>query len=507
VNVHDLLGILSDGQRVRPSGGGWMIPCPGHDDTTPSLSIAEGNNGEPVMKCFAGCDNTDILATHGLTWAEVLGDEDSRTSALVAGPVVYEYRDAQGKAVFEVVRLPNKQFRQRQRNDRESSGYQWNLRNVQRVLYHLPDVIRAVNQGDEVWITEGEKDADAVRERGVCATTNSGGAGKWLDSYTEYLADASVTIWADADEPGRTHARNVREALLPVAGQVRIVEAEHGQKDAYAHFLAGYGLDDVLVTVPYNEVEVPELFMLVDEFIDQDYEPSEWVMPTLLKQKEVLVLTGFEGMGKSSLMKQFAVCAGMGIHPFVQNAQGAPCRVLYIDYENNRDDIMEDFARLRRAGREQGVWHEPVVYVHARLGMDLARAEDLAWLIERVNAHQPDLLVIGPITDMVANDLAREETVRALKYGIRRVQQIVPCAVILEHHAPHQAPGEARKVRPIGSSLLMRWPSFGFGLLPSDPGNPNAPFEFEAWRGARRRGRSWPDRIEQGVGWFWVQTE
>lgn len=504
MNARELASILADGRPVRRSGGGWMIPCPAHEDSTPSLSIADGNTGV-VMKCFAGCDNTAILATHNLTWAEVLGDGEVRPSGL-GSEVVYEYRDEQGKAVFEVVRLPNKQFRQRQRNDREPSGYQWNLRGVQRVLYHLPRVIRAVNQGEEVWITEGEKDADAVADHGVVATTNPGGAGKWRDEYTRYLTDASVTIWADADEPGRIHARSVREALLPVAGQVRIVESEHGHKDAAAHFAAGLGLDDVLVTVPYEPVTVPELFLLVDEYIDQEYVANQWVIPTLLKQTEVLVLTGFEGMGKSALMKQFAICAGLGIHPFVQNVQGDPVRVLYIDYENNKGDIMDDFARLRQAGREAGVWHKPVVYVHERLGMDLARPEDLAWLMERVHAHQPDLLVMGPISDMVANDLAREESIRALKRGIRRVQQSVPCAVMLEHHAPHQAPGEERKVRPIGSSLLMRWPSFGFGLRPT--GMQSDPFEFEPWRGARRRGRSWPDRVRQGAtGWFWVQTD
>jgi hypothetical protein len=509
VNARDLAILLADGGRAKPSAGQWMVCCPAHDDTTPSLSVADGHSG-PVIKCFAGCDNDTILEARGLTWREVLDDEESGISQLIREPVIYEYRDAQGKAVFEVVRQPNKQFRQRQRSDSEPSGYQWNLRGVTRVLYHLPDVIRAVNQGHEVWITEGEKDADAVREHGVCATTNSGGAGKWLDQYTEYLTDASVTIWADADEPGRVHARDVRDRLLPIAGQVRIVEAQHGSKDAYAHFLAGYGLDDVLVTVPYQPVEVPELFLRLDEFIDKPRERDPWVIPTLMRRGELLVLTGFEGMGKSALMKQIAVTAAIGTHPFNTLVQkDTPARVVYIDCENPDDDCADDFARLRTAAvRDATYFKDPPLFVRPRQELDLGRPGDLAWLVERVHAHQPDLLVIGPLYGLIGTDVAKEDAVHTLKRGLTQVQATCNCAMVLEHHSPHKATGEDRGVRPYGSSLLMRWPSFGFGLLPSEPGNPNAPFEFAPWRGARRRGRSWPDYVRQATnGWFWEECK
>lgn len=483
-----------------------MIPCPAHEDSTPSLSVADGNAGV-VLKCFAGCVNDDILGTHNLTWAEVLGDGEAEPSRLGSEPIVYEYRDEKGNLVYEVVRLPNKQFRQRRRNDREPSGYQWNLRGVQRVLYHLPRVIRAVDGGEEVWITEGEKDADAVADHGVVATTNPGGAGKWRDEYTPYFADASVTIWADADEPGRIHARSVREALLPVAGQVRIVEAEHGHKDAAAHFAAGLGLDDVLVTVPYEPVVVPELFLRIDEFLAQPRNVDPWVIPTLMRRGELLVITGFEGMGKSSLMKQFALTAAIGVHPFntaVKKDHAA--RVVYIDCENNEDDIKEDFDRLRVAAvRDATYFDDPPLFIRPRAELDLGRPGDLAWLLERVQAHQPDLLVIGPLYGLIGTDVAKEDAVHTLKRGLTAVQATSNCAMVLEHHSPHKANGEDRAVRPYGSSLLMRWPSFGFGLRPT--GTLSEPFEFESWRGARRRGRSWPTHLRQSNGWFWEEAE
>ena len=35
--------------------------CPAHSDKTPSLSISDGNNGAPIVKCFAGCPQAAVI--------------------------------------------------------------------------------------------------------------------------------------------------------------------------------------------------------------------------------------------------------------------------------------------------------------------------------------------------------------------------------------------------------------------------------------------------------------
>ncbi len=50
---------------VQALGGHWhgsygTARCPAHDDREPSLSIRDGDGGEPVFNCFAGCDWRDI---------------------------------------------------------------------------------------------------------------------------------------------------------------------------------------------------------------------------------------------------------------------------------------------------------------------------------------------------------------------------------------------------------------------------------------------------------------
>jgi hypothetical protein len=237
------------GCSPRSRGRSTSARCPAHDDHTPSLSV-DCADGKALLLCRAGCPTDAVREALGLTWDDLFDEPQRRDE-----PIVYEYTDEQGKTLFEVVRMPGKQFRQRTPDRGALSGYRWDLKGTRRVLFHLRDVIRAVSRGEEIWITEGEKDADAVRGHGVCATTNPGGAGKWVGEYTAFLADASVTIWADADDVGRTHAQNVRHLLLPVAGQVRIVESSFG-KDAYDHLGHGLTLDDVRVTVPYLEPDL-----------------------------------------------------------------------------------------------------------------------------------------------------------------------------------------------------------------------------------------------------------
>jgi putative DNA primase/helicase len=53
--------------RGRRNGSGWLVccPCPNHGkgrgDRYPSLSVADGDDGRLLLRCFAGCDFLDIL--------------------------------------------------------------------------------------------------------------------------------------------------------------------------------------------------------------------------------------------------------------------------------------------------------------------------------------------------------------------------------------------------------------------------------------------------------------
>lgn len=94
---------------------------------------------------------------------------------------------------------------------------------MRRVLYHLPELTRD-QSSRPVFIAEGEKDVEGLRKIGLLATTNAGGAGKWLPEYGDALRDRSVILIPDNDDAGRKHVQSVAAALRNVAAEVRVLE-------------------------------------------------------------------------------------------------------------------------------------------------------------------------------------------------------------------------------------------------------------------------------------------
>jgi 5S rRNA maturation endonuclease (ribonuclease M5) len=102
------------------------------------------------------------------------------------------------------------------------------LEGVRRVLYRLPELLKAVADGRLVYVCEGEKDADSIHKIGFAATTNAGGANKWRSEYSETLRGANVVLLPHNDKPGREHADAVAAALNGIAKRIRVLDiAEH----------------------------------------------------------------------------------------------------------------------------------------------------------------------------------------------------------------------------------------------------------------------------------------
>ena len=154
---------------------------------------------------------------------------------------IYDYQDASGKVVFQVVRYSPKNFRQRKPDGK--GGWIWNTKGLEKVLFRLPEIKKAIAGGKFILACKGEKDVQAMVQRGFDATCNPGGAGKWLDSYSETLRGADVVIVADKDDAGRTHAQLVAAKLHGIAKSVRVIELPDVSgkpvKDAADFFAAG----------------------------------------------------------------------------------------------------------------------------------------------------------------------------------------------------------------------------------------------------------------------------
>ena len=234
------------GWQLKHSGPNFVCLCPLHDETTPSFTIDADKN---LWKCF-GCDTGgSVIDLHaklrGLSIGEAMRElsggsrngsaGSSATTALLRKKNVtsskpaleqtgsiefcaYDYQDATGKVVFQVVRYEPKTFKQCRIVDEKRVR---NMEGVERLPYRLPELLA---NPASVWIVEGEKDVETLRAIGQTATCNPGGAGKWLPAFSQYLRGKCVYIAADNDEPGQKHGREVLKSLEGIVKWVKWIE-------------------------------------------------------------------------------------------------------------------------------------------------------------------------------------------------------------------------------------------------------------------------------------------
>jgi hypothetical protein len=226
---------IAETLEAKPAGDGWVARCPAHEDHRASLSLTAGDDGRVLLHCHAGCPVDAIVSALGLTTSDLFAS-DTRTTTTTTKPKIvatYDYEAEHDTLLCQAVRYEPKDFRQRRPDGK--GGWVWNMKGVNRVLYLLPDLRgrierpeyrREHNLPDDVFVVEGEKDADRLWRQGLLATTNIGGAGKWRDEYTQQLVAAgvkSVVVLPDNDDPGRQHAEQVAASCHAAGLTVKVV--------------------------------------------------------------------------------------------------------------------------------------------------------------------------------------------------------------------------------------------------------------------------------------------
>ena len=268
-----LVEVMGRFESATQRGEKWSLRCPVHDDRVASVS-AEERDGRVLMHCHAGCATSDVLGAVGLEIADLFVDPPAPAVSPAPTPVLrsssntvcYDYCSADGKVVHQVVRGPGKTFRQR--TPKPGGGWAWKA-SGQRLPYRLPDLC---GEG-EVWVVEGEKDVDACWSRGMAATCNLGGAGKWREGETTALlgcAPKHVYIVPDGDDPGRKHAQDVWSQLNSAGLCATVVTLPNGSdhSDISDWFAAGHSADEAikLSHQAVSDLAGPATHPPVDEF-------------------------------------------------------------------------------------------------------------------------------------------------------------------------------------------------------------------------------------------------
>lgn len=256
------------------------------------------------------------------------------------------------------------------------------------------------------------------------------------------------------------------------------------------------------ISLPGGRAEPgPDLFDFTHPDDEDDEEP-DWVVPGLLERGDRMMLTGPEGRGKSSMIRQLLVQTAAGLLPFSDSDPVLPMRTMLVDGENPTPHLRRELRKLYiAAGRTLDPGR--MVVLSRPEGLDLLHRADRQWLVERIQANRPDLVAIGPLYKLHRDDPNDEKLARHLSAYLDDLRIRYRFSLIIEAHSPQASGGNKRPIRPAGSSLWLRWPEMGVGMVPEGEEESARVWKLKEWRGLRSA-RNLPDHLSRGGRWPWM---
>lgn len=265
---------------------------------------------------------------------------------------------------------------------------------------------------------------------------------------------------------------------------------------------------EIVASVDYESTQFisPGLSTL-DEFLDRPEEESAtWLIPGIVREGWRIMLVAGEGSGKSVLLRQIAVSAAAGLHPFTHRPT-FPIRSLVVDAENPDEAIDSVCEPMRAEAIDRVEWEPDNCWLWRQPGgLNLRDRRDRVAFEGVLRASRPDVVCLGPIYKTYISrgkndeEGATRETIAAL--DDLRVRYNF--ALIMEHHAPLGDSSSKRDIRPHGSAFWSRWPEIGIALIPVTDNDTS--LELGRFRGDRLQVQ-WPSRIDRSGGaWMWSGT-
>lgn len=428
LNIRDFYSFEISSIRWNSKDEGIGL-CPFHRDNKESLSV---NQNTGLFFCHACKEKGDIFSfyqkKHGVNFKTALSElakqagisEDKKEISKT-----YDYLDESGSLLFQTVRCKPKDFRQRRQDGK--GGWVWNLKGVRLIPYNLPELIKS----EDVFIVEGEKDCENLKNLGFVATTNPMGAQKWKSEYNEYFKDKKVYILADNDKAGKDHTLTVAKNLKGTAQSVKVVELPNlKEKEDISDWLSQGGTKEELIeiikqTPEWRETEKPDLLSSLlkwNDILNLDVR-TEYLLQNLIPKGAITLLFGTGGVGKTSLALQIGRAVAEGTR--FGNLETIQTPVYFIDFENPLSALKERAERIGPCDNFY-VWHISNPTPPPRLDSHL-------W--ELYQQLPPGLLIVDTLR---ASHLLDENNSRDMAVVIAKLKEIREkgFTILLLHHTP-----------------------------------------------------------------------
>jgi hypothetical protein len=342
---------IAKGLGARRSGPHqWQGCCPSHKDRTPSLSITDGDDGRPLVHCFAGCKQDEVI--EALRRKGLWGDDSRsgvnrmlRTAETIdCGTIILPIPDCappppkahpkfgEPTGTWEYVRDGSPQFYVWRFDGPEgkkeirpltywTTGWHFLGIPEPRPLYGLDKL--AENPSAPVVVVEGEKAADAASRifpDSICVTSPGGSKAATKADWTP-LAKRQILLWPDADEAGAGYQQAVTTILQDLDCAISVVEFDGKPEswdaaDAVAEWpdLAALRCEVLQHAKPYEEPNDTKRAGLRNfTFLGDDTPaPQKMLIEGVMPLEGLPFIGGQSSAGKTFVAILIAACAASG---------------------------------------------------------------------------------------------------------------------------------------------------------------------------------------------------
>ncbi|KKS68328.1 MAG: hypothetical protein UV38_C0002G0197 [candidate division TM6 bacterium GW2011_GWE2_42_60] len=323
--------------------------CPAHNDQNPSLSLSQGANGNILLHCHAGCSTQAICDAIGIRIQDLF-HESTNTPMKDKEKITrteYPYKDEHGNILYTKVRIEpgfngNRKSFFWEQKDKQGNIIK-NRTGCRKVLYNLPEVLKAIENGQQIFLVEGEKDVDRLTKERLVATTATEST-EWNEGFTNIFKNADVVLLFDYDKAGFTRRDLITANLTGKVKSLRIVdlpdlEYKESHGDDVSDWLnignsSTWLLELVEKTREYkappslNGLQVISL----DELFSLELPARTMLLSPFLPSQGLVLLVAKRGVGKTHVALGIAYAVASG-GTFLLWSAPEPKKVLYVDGE------------------------------------------------------------------------------------------------------------------------------------------------------------------------------
>lgn len=433
--------------KAKRSGKGWVCLCPAHDDHHTSLSIGVGPDGKPLVRCFAGCSQQQVigvLRSRDLwpklekDWEPMVpppADALKATKWELTADTLFSYHTADGQFAFYVKRFEAK-------GDKPKtflplvygtldSKTGWHLKHpaAPKLLYNLHEL--TTRPDAPVLLCEGEKPAEAARPKfpEYVVTSWMGGSSAVAQADWRPLAGRHVVLWPDADEAGAKAAADVVKhvTVAAIVNTAGLVKPGGGGFDA-----ADLNVEDPTAWLRERLIERPKAkpfeYLLAD-LQHLVFPPMKWAVPEYFPEG-LTVFAGRPKIGKSWMILNVALAKARGTEALGQFVDKGD--VLYIALEDGPRRMQTRVNKILGPGK---AWPDNLTVLHK---LDPLDAGGLDTIERWIMSHPAASLVAIDTFGKVRGSKRQNEEQYTYDYRVvGSVQELATAhnvAIILVHH-------------------------------------------------------------------------